>query len=207
MQIDSDKPKPSSFWQREFFGPPPSEIVFDFLCGILLPIICMTFDPGIFHPTCYGPGALAAYANYFYTAVWIEMIVLMLWVIFYTKIKYGLEVIAGMFFLGIPLALIPIISLIPTGSSLTIWLLCLGVGEFFPLLIAFVYLWNGIHALRRAQLLNPTYPVRQWLVVLASMLIFVLAVPAFVRWQTPGLFSAHVESSVPSSVLCSNANE
>lgn len=174
--------------------------IFDSFFGILVPILCIIFDPGIFHPVCsnerYG------YASYLYAAITVEITVLILWLIFYERIKRGLEGIAGIFFIGMAVAFIPIIILFPIKFGWIGSILCLWIVGIPPSLIAFVYLRNGVRAFRRARRRNPSHPTRQLLIVLVSMLIFTLAVPTFVRSQPPSVFPINVESSPFYSALC-----
>jgi hypothetical protein len=171
-----------SFWIRLFsLSPTP---LFDIFFGLVVPIAVLAFDPGIFRPNCYGPGRLAPYASFSYTFIALEMLTLVFWLSYYDHIKRGLSMIAGVFFIGSLFALIPTLGLIIFGGPVIITIVCLGLAEFIPCLLAFVYLRNGIRALRRRKRLHPTRSTKTAILLIFTGMLLVLIVPAWVQQNT-----------------------
>lgn len=182
--MDSNEKMPlddydKSFWIRLFsLSPTP---LFDFFFGLVIPIGALAFEQGIFRPNCFSPGWLAPYASFSYTLITLEMLTLVFWLSYYDHIKRGLSIIAGVFFIGSLLSLIPTLGLIIFGGPIITTMICLGIVEFIPCLIAFVYLRNGIRALRRRRQLHPTRSTKTAILLIFTGMLLVLIVPAWVQ--------------------------
>src|SRR5690349_8406254 len=56
MSTISARTEQSSFWERQFVGQPTlGQIVFDAAFGIVLPVVCLWFDPIVFRSSLGGP--------------------------------------------------------------------------------------------------------------------------------------------------------
>jgi hypothetical protein len=121
----------------------------DLLGGVILPILCFIFDPilreGAFHQ--YGNKVAA---EFFYTAVSIQIIVFLVWRLAgrWTS-RDSAEFVAGVLWVGAGIAFV--VGVLLSLFSL-LGLLVYGIGAlgFTPFLTATVFARNAIRAMRRA---------------------------------------------------------
>lgn len=179
-------PERPTTWRRKFSNPPP---IFDFIFGIVVPILCLYFDPVVFYdkvPCSNTPLPLAPYQIFMYIAMGLGMIILAIWLVVGNKITHGLGLIAGVFFVGTALAATIGIVLLP--MSLPGLLICLGVLGFIPFLTAYVYFRNGIRTVLRARQQNPSRSSTRLIAAILTGALLILCIPAFLQWQAPRLF-------------------
>lgn len=192
MERDPHQATPTSFWRRQFSDSPTRrQTIFDLIAGVILPTLCLIFDPIIFKSKVpidcddgtprpiLSPERLAIFA---YTLIGLGMLALLIWLIAGKRSPRYAVCFAGIFFAGAVSAAILGLLLLPF-SLIGLLLYGLGVLGFIPFLTMIVYLRNGVRAWRLARQQEPSQP-RKWLIALAlttALLIYV--VPAFVQWQ------------------------
>lgn len=146
-----------NFWKRQFrqfIGPiTDHQMTFDVFFGLVLPILCLVFDPLLFRSfvsVFENTGAASEYQVFAYTAVGIGVFSLGCWLILvhnYVEQLSGL--LAGIFFAGFLVAGGFAALLLP---YTIIGLFCiLGILGFIPFVTSYVFLRNGVRALRQAR--------------------------------------------------------
>ena len=174
------------FWKRQFrqFIEPVTEgqVAFDFIFGLVLPILCLVFDPFIFRSffdIYENIGGASEYQVFVYTAVAIGCLTLGCWLFLDHKYVARLSgLLAGIFFAGFLFAGGFAIFLLP--YSITGLFCLLGVFGFIPFVTAYVFLRNGVRALRRAKQKNSWLKVSQFTLI---GIFLGFGIPALLHWQ------------------------
>jgi len=184
-----------SFWQRQFAQDfTPAQTIFDFLFGIVGPMVCLIFDPFVFTGSRHGflASPLVPYRVLAYLGIGASSLILTLWLVFGTRINTGHGFFAGVLLLG---ALVAFgIGLILLPFSVLGLLVVIGIFGFIPFLTAFVYLRNGLRALCR---MRPFHSIPEKTTFASSVILglaIVAAVPAIAQWQTSRIVSESVQS-------------
>lgn len=146
-----DEPYPASFWRRQFT---PAytyyQIVFDAIFGIVMPLVCFYFDPGIIRGgTFRGYLPMLPHAILVYSLSGIAMFTLVVWLSLAPRIKAAAgAIIAGAFVAGAVCSFTIGIIIVP----LTILglLFIIGILGLVPFVTGFVYLRNAVRAIRSA---------------------------------------------------------
>lgn len=129
------------------------QTVFDILFGVVAPILCFVFDPIVFKGG-YGlrpfDQALSRFALLVYLFSALSIITLSLWLILAGRSSSLNAVIAGVLLTGSAFSLVIGIIILPL-SIIGLLLLFIGIFGFIPFFTAFVYLRNGIRAVRTAR--------------------------------------------------------
>jgi hypothetical protein len=101
------------FWQRQFqFEITYKQKVFDWIFGVILPVICFTFDPIVFKTNMRDP-FLGEYKPFAYLLSFTSILAMMAWLIWGEKLKglsgilSGLFAVGGVISLGIGIILFP----------------------------------------------------------------------------------------------------
>lgn len=147
MKLIGDRAK--RFWQRATSEPSRGRIAFDIVVGIVAPILCFVFDPFVFRCPSYFLCLFPNLRPFAYVGSGVAMITLALWLILgrrtrlYSGIVAGVLLTAALFALAIGIVLFPF--------SLLGLLYVIGVFGLAPLVVAFVFLRNGVIALRCAR--------------------------------------------------------
>lgn len=115
----------SDFWRRQFDPKVTiAQVVFDTVFGIVLPVVCLAADPGVFRGTLFGPilpWPLAAW-----TILLGNMVLLVVWWVLGRRLRpvaalFGGAFWAGAFFAGlIALLLLPFYPLAAVGGWLVL---------------------------------------------------------------------------------------
>lgn len=158
--------------------------VVDFLGGILLPLLCLVFDPFVFNTaSCEGPLLDWPIALTTYSAMGLGLTTLLIWLISGPRLRRGLAFLAGILWAGAAVALLLGIILLP--FSLIGLLIIFGIAGFTPFLTAFVFFRNGSAAWLQAHTLDTTSNgmLRILWVLLGVILVFGWAALSF--WLLP----------------------
>jgi hypothetical protein len=195
MSAPIDQPKPKNWWQR-LWSPEPtiSQSIFDFIFGVVAPLLCLYFDPGVFRSgdPCFGP-LLGWAAPFVYLAIGLGVSLLTFWLIANHWIVRGRSLFVGVFLGGAIFAFITGLVLIPF-SLFGIIIYGLGCLGFIPFLVAIVYWRNAHMALSGEGITNPW--IRLTLAVLGLALVF--ALPGLTARYAPNIVSwAVVENREP----------
>jgi hypothetical protein len=145
-----------SFWRRQFSSTITTpQLTYDVLFGILLPILCFIFDPAIFTNDGFGLVifSIAQYKWFVYLFSALSIISLSVWLLAYRAGTSAGGIVAGLV-AGILLAGAAasfVIGCIILPLSLIGLMVLIGVLGFTPFFTAFVYLRNGVRALKLAE--------------------------------------------------------
>lgn len=135
------------FWKRQVQQrATASQKRFDWFFGVLLPVICFTFDPIVFTSET----ALGKYKAFAYTLSFVSVMAMAAWLIWGAKLKWlnaflaGLFVVGGFISLGIGIIIFPI-------SLIGLFFYFIGALGFTPLFTAVVFLRNSIRSYQSAK--------------------------------------------------------
>lgn len=179
-----------SFFRRQFaVTRTKKQDNFDFAFGVVVPIACFLVDPVVFQGGFFGGGPVLGEFQYLaYLISAIEMAVLILWISFKRHLQSFTGPVAGVLILGGLFSFLIGVLILP--YSLIGLLFILGIAGFVPFFTSFVYLRNGVRALR-AHDMNSAYGHR-FSTAVASGLI-ALALPVVVSQQHASAVDRKVE--------------
>lgn len=185
----------NNFWKRQIRQftelVTTRQVIFEFVFGIVLPVLCLIFDPFIFRSIFdieEHIGGGSEYQVFVYTAVGIGILSLGCWLRWGHKFKEQQSgLLAGIFFADFLFASGLAIFLLPYSI---VGLFCIfGIFGFIPFVTAYVFLRNGVRALRRARQNNSWSKVSQFAML---GVLLGLGIPALFQWQA----KQYVASSV-----------
>ena len=177
------------FWTKQFEPNRTSaQDTFDVVFGLVLPVLCLVADPLIFKSfPVFGPAILEDYQLLAYVVCTVEMGFFLVWRTFPKQVNAFSPLFAGMFLIGACFSVVIGLAILPV-TLLTI-LLVIGLLGLIPFVSAFVYLRNGVRALKAQP--NHTPLVSRLLLALLSG--FFVIVPLFFA-------TVFVERSISASV-------
>jgi len=160
--------------------------VFDIIFGIVAPILCIAFDPGVLRApenACANTGSiLTDYTTFAYTAIGLGVFALIVWMAAGSQFKNTSPFFAGILFAGFAFSLLVGMAILPI-SLIGLLLMGLGLLGFIPFLTALVYLRNGIKALRLARESTTPTAIRITVAVIGAAIV--LGIPAYMQYQYP----------------------
>lgn len=135
-------------WAAQF-GPNRTQLQnrFDMTFGVILPILCLIVDPVVFKSyPLFGRALLEDYQLFAYIVSTVEMGFFLVWRSFPEKANRFSPLFAGVFLIGACFSAWIGIAMLP----LTLWavLIVIGLLGLIPFITAFVYLRNGVRAMR-----------------------------------------------------------
>lgn len=136
-------------WHRWRFGPATSsEIAYDLLFAIVVPLICLWFDPCVFRRGGVNEHFVWQHlAAASYAAIGSQMTALMIWVVLQSRLKASAGFLGGVLLGGTLFAAVLGLSLLPL--SIPALLVVIGVLGFAPFLTALVFLRHFVRACNR----------------------------------------------------------
>lgn len=148
LEIAGDgRSAPKDGFLRRQFQPPttPAQTVFDVLFGVMAPILCFVFDPGILRSSDFGfgtgPGIFSEFQSFVYLVSGIEILLLIVWLTWGRQLQSTTSLAGGMLMAGAVFSGLIGIVLLP--FTLMGLFLIVGVFGFIPFLTALVYLRNA----------------------------------------------------------------
>ena len=144
---------PKGFWRRQFQKEATAaQKKFDWIFGVVLPVICFVFDPVVFKGSLLGnEGAwLGDFKFFAYVLSFVSVMAMSAWLIWGAKLKWfngflaGLFAVGGLISLGIGIVIFPI--------SLLGLIVIIGVLGFTPLFTSIVFFRNALRAFHSAEL-------------------------------------------------------
>ena len=134
------------FWRRQFQQQTTkAQRKFDWLFGVIFPVVCFTFDPIVFTNETY----LGDYKSFGYIFSFVSVMAMSAWLVWGAKLKGFNAVLAGLFSVGSVVALGIGIIIFPI--SLLGLIILIGALGFTPLFTTVVFLRNSIRAFRMAK--------------------------------------------------------
>jgi hypothetical protein len=148
LNEETDAPR-KSFWRRQIQPEATaSQRRFDWIFGVVMPVVCFFFDPIVFKSASFGAPLLANYKPFAYILSFVSILAMMAWLLFGEKLKWfggflaGLFLVGGIVSLGVGVVLFPL--------SVVGLIMLIGILGFTPLFSALVYLRNASRAFRSA---------------------------------------------------------
>lgn len=131
------------FWRRQFqTEATTSQRKFDWVFGVIMPVICFVFDPIVFKGG--GGHLLGTYKPLAYLLSFVSVMAMSAWLIWGAKLKWLNALLAGLFLVGGIISLAIGIVLLPI--SLIGLIVLIGALGFTPLFTAIVFLRNAFRA-------------------------------------------------------------
>ena len=136
----------AGFWRRQFQQQSTkAQRKFDWLFGVILPIICFVFDPIVFTNETY----LGEHKSFGYIFSFVSVMAMSAWLIWGAKLKWFNAVLAGLFSVGSVVAFGIGIIIFPI--SVLGLIILIGALGFTPLFTTIVFLRNSVRAFRTAK--------------------------------------------------------
>jgi hypothetical protein len=150
LNEESDMNVKKGFWRRQFQKEATkSQKIFDWIFGVIMPVVCFAFDPVVFKGNAMGTAYLADYKPFAYILSFVSVMAMAAWLIWGAKLKWLGAFLAGLFFVGGTISLGIGVILFPI--SLLGLLILIGVLGFTPLFSSLVYLRNSLRAYESAR--------------------------------------------------------
>ena len=144
-------PSRRGFLWRQFSGSATRrQKTFDVLVGILLPVLCLFFDPVVFRGGILGPPLLGRLRLFAYAVIALEIAALSLWLALGERVREWGGMLGGAMLAGAAFSFVTGVTLLP--YSIVGLLLLIGVLGFSPFLAAFVCLRNAARTLKASKL-------------------------------------------------------
>lgn len=107
--------KSRSFWERQFDSEVTwGQVVFDITLGIIMPILCLIFDPVVFrNQAALDHGFHKPFEVFGYTSIALGIVALSLWLLLSSYLNKASAFLAGIFFYGAFFALLLGIVILP----------------------------------------------------------------------------------------------
>jgi hypothetical protein len=164
-ELDGEDPKvpevetplaKEGFWKRQFGTKVTrAQRKWDWILGVIMPVLCITFDPIVFNGINGGDGMLTFIKPFAYLLSYVSIMAMIAWLLWGDKLKGLNGVLAGLFLTGGAVSLAIGIVLFP--FSLIGSIVVIGALGFTPLLTSVVFLRNSARAYRSAkEFLEPT---------------------------------------------------
>jgi hypothetical protein len=180
-----------AFMRRQFdASPTPEQTKFDIFFGVFFPVVCFILDPLVFKNFggVGGGGLFADYQLFTYALAAFEMTALGVWLFARGRLGEWAAAAGGVMLAGALFCFVLGVVLLP--FSFLGLLLLIGALGFMPFLTGFVYLRNGVRAVRLAR--NP--------LSFRANFVGSLVVGAALAFGLPALAGAGVSRFVNSSV-------
>jgi len=138
------------FWQRQFQKDSTfSQKKFDWVFGVILPVVCFVFDPTVFKGGMMGAAELGTIKPFAYILSFVLIMAMSAWLIWGEKLKWLNAFLAGLFLAGGIISLGIGVILLPL--SLLGLIVLIGVLGLTPLFSSIVYFRSAIRAYRSAK--------------------------------------------------------
>jgi hypothetical protein len=147
LNEEADLKVEKGFWRRQFQpDATKSQKRFDWIFGVVLPVVCFFFDPIVFKTS----GALlGTYKPFAYILSFVSVMAMMAWLIWGAKLKWLSGALAGLFLVGGTVSLGVGVVLLP--YSVFGLIIAIGALGFTPLFTSLVYLRNSLRAYESAR--------------------------------------------------------
>ena len=167
------------FLRRQFRGEATlAQIIFDITIGMVLPILCLVFDPIVFRASGFGRPLAADFQLFAYTLIAIEIVALGVWLALGKRAAEWCGVLGGMMRAGALFSAVVGVILLP--FSILGLMFFIGIFGFTPFLTAFIYWRNSRRALACAGAQMPRAALYVTL-LLGATLSF--GAPSFIHWR------------------------
>lgn len=143
-----------AFVRRQFRGEAtPAQVIFDITVGMVLPVLCLVFDPLVFRANGFGRPLAAEFQLFAYTLIAFEIAALGVWLGAGKRAEEWCGVLGGIMLAGALFSAVVGVLLLP--FSILGLMFLVGIFGFTPFLTAFVYLRNARRAMASARTQMP----------------------------------------------------
>lgn len=142
---------PSEFWARQFAAPATRrQRAFDVIFGLVMPVVCMIFDPIVFKgwDLISGEGLLSELRWFAYAGLVVELITLGIWLQYGERLGRWRDVGGGILLGGAIVAALIAVTIFPL-SLIGIMFILVGTLGFTPFFTSLVLARNATRALAR----------------------------------------------------------
>ncbi len=168
---------PSDYWVRQFAAPTTRrQRVFDVIFGLVMPVVCMIFDPIVFKGSgLFADEGMFSELRWFaYTGLAVELIALGIWLQYGEQLGRGRDVVGGILLGGAAISALIGVTIFPL-SLIGILFILVGTLGFTPFLTSLVLARNATRALARGND-DPPRPGRRFrmgfgLLILSTVVI------------------------------------
>lgn len=168
-----------AFMRRQFRGEAtPAQMIFDITVGMVLPILCLAFDPFVFRANGFGRPLAAQFQLFAYTLIAIEIVALGVWLGAGKRAEEWCGVLGGIMWTGALFSAVVGVILLP--FSILGLMFFIGIFGFTPFLTAFIYWRNARRALAFA---GAQVPRAGFFVTLLLGATLSLGMPSFAHWR------------------------
>ena len=189
--VTSQTDAEQKFWRRQFsVTATQSQITFDVIVGIILPILCLIFDPIVFrHGFRNEGGILKNFQLFAYTVIALEVLTLAIWLVWGKRAGTWSSAIGGILLAGALFSFVIAVVILPL-SLMGLLFAFIGALGFTPFVTAFIYMRNGRRALRAANAGASGY---EFIGALLLGMVFVLGGPALAQWKVSHMVAESVQ--------------
>jgi len=166
----------AGFWGRQLGATQtPGQVVFDVVFGILMPLFCFYFDPGIIRGAFFTP--LGELSIFIYGFSGLAILTLSIWVFLGHRTSSLSVIFGGVLVAGAIISFSIGVIILPL--TLVGILFVIGLLGFVPFITGFVYLRNGLRAVKHG---SPTaYRSPRFATVVISA-VMAIALPGAAQW-------------------------
>jgi hypothetical protein len=175
------------FWRRQVsLSRTPAQVVFDVTFGVLMPIICFYLDPGIIGISISEMSWMPPVSHdsflrlnvLVYTLSGLAILTLSVWLTIGHRAKSSGGIFGGILLAGAVTSFVIGVVILP----LTIMglLFIIGILGFVPFITAFVYLRNGVKAIRRG---SSALSRSALIAAILSSAVLISALPVVAQWE------------------------
>lgn len=172
LNISGNDAARPGFWERRFPGEPThNRRTFDWVFGVIIPVVCFAFDPVVFN-SFLEKSLLGKFRPFAYVLSYVSIMAVIGWFLLGERLKWLNAFLAGLFGVSAIISFALGILLLP--FSLIGLIFLIGVLGFTPFFSGAVYLRNAVWAFRAAR------PFLEKRVVISSFLlgaVFSIAIP------------------------------
>lgn len=139
------------FWARQFQQEATkAQRKFDWIFGVIMPVICIFFDPVFFSTHNQSQPIWGAFTTLVYLLSFTAILAMMAWLIWGSRLRWLNAILGGLFLAGAVVAFAIGVFMLP--YSLLGLIIVIGALGFTPLLTGIVYLRNSARAIGAAEL-------------------------------------------------------
>lgn len=164
-----------------------AQVMFDIAMGVVLPILCLVFDPLVFRAGMSGQPLAGGIQLLAYVFIAVEIVALAAWLGIGARAGEWCGVLAGIMYAGALFSVLVGICLLPFSVIGLIFIV--GALGFTPFLTAFIYLRNARRAHKAAGAQMPRAGLK---VTLFFGVTLALAAPVFAHWQLGQLINSSI---------------
>jgi hypothetical protein len=192
-----------SFWRRQFQTEATlSQLIFDVTVGMILPVLCLVFDPIFFRGGFGGQPLFGDFQFFVYVMIAVEIATLGVWLAAgrrtgdWCGILAGVMLAGAVFSAGIGLVMLP----------LTVIGLALGIGilGFTPFVTSLIY-WRNARRAQRAASARMSHAALRLTLLLGALMPF--GAPAFAQWRVSSVIERSLSEALGGNDARANAAE